>query len=251
MIFTFTDFGTEGPYMGQMRAVLHQHAPGVTVIDLMVDAPAFNPRAAAYLLPAIVDPLPTGGVCLAVVDPGVGSDRAPVILKADGRWYVGPDNGLLEMIARQCESDAEWWVVTYAPERLSASFHGRDLFAPVTAMLAREGEAALDGIAEPAAPDRSVYANWPDDLAEVIYIDHYGNCMLGLRWSMLSPDLELMGPFGAILCERTFSDVPKGEALCYQNAMGLAEIAVNNGNAAQQLGFEIGSQVSVRKLSGK
>ncbi|MEX0693167.1 MAG: SAM-dependent chlorinase/fluorinase, partial [Rhodospirillales bacterium] len=82
MIVTFTDFGIEGPYLGQMRASLTRLAPGVPIIDLMVDVPAFDVQAAAYLLPAVMKPLAADTVCLAVVDPGVGGDRLPVILRA-------------------------------------------------------------------------------------------------------------------------------------------------------------------------
>lgn len=250
MIYTFTDFGAEGPYMGQMRAVLHANAPGIPVVDLMTDAPPFDPRASSYLLAAVTGALPEGGVCLAVVDPGVGSSRAPVILRANERWYVGPDNGLFEMVARRSESEIEWWEINHVPDRLSATFHGRDLFAPVAAKLAVGGRAAVDSIADPVQPDRIPYVDWADDLAEVIYIDGYGNCMLGLRWPSLSGDFEIAGPAGGIALARTFSDVHKGESLCFENAMGLAEIAVNGDNAARKLGLEIGSKTPVRKLSG-
>jgi len=255
MIVTFTDFGIEGPYLGQMRAVLHALAPTVTVVDLMVDAPAFEPRAAAYLLPGVVAPLPretaAQTVCLAVVDPGVGGERTPVVLRAGGLWFIGPDNGIFEMIARRCESTPEWWEITYAPEHLSASFHGRDLFAPVAAMIARDGAQALQRVARPVVPDRNSYGAWPDDAAEVVYIDGYGNCMLGTRWLRVSPDLVVDLPSGPVHVGRTFSDVPAGSAICYENALGLVEIAINQGSAAMQLGLQIGSQVAVRKLSGK
>lgn len=250
MIVTFTDFGTEGPYLGQMRAVLYAEAPDCKVVDLVSDVPDFDACAAAYLLPAVIEPLPLGIVCLAVVDPGVGSHRKPLILRADGRWYVGPDNGLFEMVARRSESPPEWWEITYAPERLSASFHGRDLFAPVAAKIYKTGEKSLNSVAVQTVPDRAPYAKWPDDLSEVIYIDRYGNCMLGTRWSMLTPGSGIELPSGWIDPARTFSDVAAGAAFCYENAMGLAEIAVSNGNAARQLGLKIGSQVPVRKLSG-
>lgn len=251
MIVTFTDFGIEGPYLGQMRAALYLAAPAVPVIDLMVDVPAFDVLSAAYLLPAVMKPLAAGTVCLAVVDPGVGGDRLPVILRADEHWFVGPDNGLFELLARRATEPAEWWEITYLPETLSASFHGRDLFAPVAAMIAVHGRERVGAIARPVQPDRHPYAAWPDDLAQVIYIDGYGNCMLGARWESVGPDSEIcVGP-DRIVYARTFSDVPMGCSFCFENALGLAEIAVNNGNAAELLGLRIGSQVSVRKLSGK
>jgi S-adenosylmethionine hydrolase len=103
MILLFTDFGYEGLYVGQMKAVLARDAPNVPVIDLMHDAPAHDPRSAAYLLAALVPEMPEGAVCLAVVDPGVGSDRTPLVVNADGRWFVGPDNGLFEIVQRRAK----------------------------------------------------------------------------------------------------------------------------------------------------
>ncbi|UVK54530.1 SAM-dependent chlorinase/fluorinase [Mesorhizobium sp. AR02] len=90
MIVLFTDFGLHGPYTGQMKAVLHQMAPGIPAIDLFSDAPVGNPKASAYLLVAYAEWFPAGTVFLCVVDPGVGGTRPSVIVEADGRWYVGP-----------------------------------------------------------------------------------------------------------------------------------------------------------------
>jgi S-adenosyl-L-methionine hydrolase (adenosine-forming) len=151
MIALFTDFGLHGPYTGQMKAVLHQMAPGVPVIDLFADAPAGNPKAAAYLLAAYAAWFPTGTIFLCVVDPGVGGERPPLIIEADERWYVGPGNGLFELVQRRANA-VRRWDITWQPERLSASFHGRDLFAPVAAMLACR--AAPPGRARSDASDR-------------------------------------------------------------------------------------------------
>ena len=93
MIVVFTDFGLQGPYTGQMKAVLHQFAPAVPTIDLFADAPVGNPKASAYLLAAYAQWFAPGNVFLCVVDPGVGGTRPPIIVEADGRWYVGPGNG--------------------------------------------------------------------------------------------------------------------------------------------------------------
>src|SRR6516165_12683945 len=130
MIVLFTDFGLHGPYTGQMKAVLHQTAPGALVIDHFADAPVGNPKASAYLLAVYASWFPPGTVFLCVVDPGVGGARPAIILEADDRWYVGPGNGLFELVQRRA-AKARSWEITWKPERLSASFHGRDLFAPV------------------------------------------------------------------------------------------------------------------------
>jgi S-adenosylmethionine hydrolase len=237
MIVLFTDFGSRGPYVGQMRAVLCREAPGVPVIDLFTDAPAFDPKASAYLLAAYAPEFPAGSVFLCVVDPGVGGDRAPLIVKADGRWYVGPDNGLFAIAAWRAAT-VEAWEITWRPARLSASFHGRDLFAPVAARLAL-------GEPPPGAPRAVPAADWPDDLSEVIYIDGFGNAMTGLRAATLAENAVLRVAGRRLPRARTFSDVAPGGGFWYDNANGLAEIAVNRGRAADLLDLTAGSAIEV------
>ncbi len=234
MILLFTDFGGEGPYLGQMEAVLRQAAPGEDVINLLSDAPCGKPRLAAYLLAALSGYLPPGSVFLCVVDPGVGGERLPVALEADGRWFVGPDNGLLNTVAAQAEN-ASWRIIGWRPERLSASFHGRDLFAPVAARIARGdfGWAA----AKWEGPD---LRGWPLDVASIIYIDHYGNAVTGWRYSPALEGKALMLGDRQILQAKTFGDVPEGSPFWYCNSMGLAEIAVNLGHAEDVLGLSLG-----------
>jgi len=234
MIALFTDFGPEGPYAGQMQAVLAAGAPGVPVVSLMHDAPAFNARASAYLLAALTAPFPASTVFACVVDPDVGSDRKPLLLKADGYWFVGPDNGLLTVVARRAEQ-AEWHEILWRPEHLSASFHGRDLFAPVAAMLARGELPEM----HPCAP--SVGTDWPDDPAEVIYIDHYGNAMTGMRAGCLDDTAVLRIGDTRITHARTFAEAGRGACFWYGNAMGLVEIAANRASAATLLDLDIGT----------
>src|SRR5690348_11690170 len=183
MIVLFTDFGLAGPYTGQMKTVLARQAPGIPVIDLFADAPSRHPKAAAYLLAAYAAWFPPDTVFLCVVDPGVGGARAALALEADGRWYVGPDNGLFELARRRAKS-TRVFEITEQPADLSASFHGRDLFAPAAARLAR-GETPQMAARDPAFGRRH---DWPDDLAEIVYVDHYGNAMTGLRASAVSAD---------------------------------------------------------------
>ena len=240
MIVLFTDFGLAGPYIGQMKAVLARDAPGVPVIDLFADAPMQNPRAASYLLAAYAAWFPARSVILAVVDPGVGSSRAAIAALADGRWYVGPDNGLFEPVLRRA-ADARLWEITARPALLSASFHGRDLFAPAAALIARGGAPQWER--RPLEMARRPL--WPDDLGEIVYLDHYGNAMTGLRASVLSPGARLVTDGRAIPRARTFADVPAGSAFWYENSNGLAEIAVNLGRADETLGLRVGSSIAV------
>lgn len=241
MIVLFTDFGLEGPYVGQMKAVLYGEAPAVPVVDLFADAPAHDAQAAAYLLAAYAERFAPGTVFLCVVDPGVGDpERAAVVVEADGRRFVGPDNGLFNIVARRAGA-LRWWEIAWRPERLSASFHGRDLFAPVAAMLAR-GEAP-PGVEHD--PRSRLIAEWPDDLARVVYVDRFGNALSGLRAGMLAGDATLTVRGHTLGRARTFSEVPEGEAFWYENANGLAEIAVNRGRADALLGIAIGTPVAI------
>ena len=241
MIVLFTDFGLDGPYTGQVMAVLHRDAPGVPAVSLFADAPSGKPQPSAYLLAAYAAWFPVGSIFLAVVDPGVGSERRAVIAEADGRLYVGPDNGLFDLVLRRA-SAARLWDITWRPGALSASFHGRDLFAPVAARLARgEPPSALGHSAE----DRSAQRGWPDDLAEIVYVDHYGNAMTGLRGEVVPPAASLSVNRRRLRPATTFSSVPPGEAFWYVNSNGLGEIAVNGGRANEMLGIAIGSAVIV------
>jgi len=242
MIALFTDFGFAGPYTGQMKAVLAQLAPGCPVIDLFADAPSRNPRAAAFLLAAYAAWFPAGTVLLAVVDPGVGGSRAALFLEADGRCYVGPDNGLFEIVRRRAKSE-RLVEVTWRPESLSASFHGRDLFAPVAAMLARGEKPA--GEERPASFGR--HPDYPDDLAEIVYVDHYGNALTGIRATSLPAEAVLIAGGERVTRAPTFSAVPAGTPLWYENSNGLAEIAVNLGRADQALRLAIGSAVEIAR----
>lgn len=240
MIALYTDFGWQGPYVGQMKAVLHRHAPNVPVVDLMHDAPRFNPRAAAYLLAASIRPFVRGVVFLCVVDPGVGDPRRPALaLQADGRWFVGPGNGLLEVVAARSEKH-QWHRIDWSPPRLSDSFHGRDLFAVVAAEAALARTDKLVALSDAQAPVQGL----PPALHEIIYIDAYGNAMTGLPGANYerTRTLEIGGQ--QLRYARTFSEVEAGQGFWYVNALDLVELAVNQGDAARSMGIAIGDRVS-------
>jgi S-adenosylmethionine hydrolase len=238
MIFLFTDFGAADIYVGQVKAVLQQHAPKVPVIDLLHDAPPFNIKAGAHLLAALARRVPKDSVTLAVVDPGVGGAREPMAVLADGRWFVGPDNGLISVAAARAKK-CEVFCIGWRPESISDSFHGRDLFAPVAAMLARKHRSSAR--LKKAGMAVSFGA---DDLAEIIYVDHYGNALTGLRAAGL--------PHGACLAvsgrrvgnARVFSERPQGEIFWYENSLGLVEIAANAASAGAKLGLRVGQAVA-------
>jgi len=247
MILFLSDFGHAGPYVGQVHAVLARSAPGVPVIDLMHDLPAFRPAAAGCLIHAILrsmappDPTPgTGGgdIVLAVVDPGVGTGRDPIIIEIGGTRYIGPDNGLFARVAASRPSKARR--IDWRPDRLSDSFHGRDLFAPVAGMLAMGRPVASSPVAfadlvVPAGPDRT---------AEIVHCDRYGNALTGIDAADLADDSVLHAGEGRFRRARVFAEVPVGAGFWYCNSLGLAEIAVNQGDAAALFGLTVGTPVA-------
>jgi S-adenosylmethionine hydrolase len=245
MIVLFTDFGWHDPYVGQIKARLAEAAPAVPVVDLLHAVPDFNAHAGAHLLDALAREFPAGSVFLCVVDPGVGGPRRALVVEADGRWYVGPDNGLLAVVAGRADQ-ARYWHIDWRPPRLSASFHGRDLFAPIVAALA----------AGPFPADRLTEVGHPDvgfdlaDLARVLYLDHYGNAWTGLRGALLAEGERLTVKEHSLGRRTTFHEAAKGEAFWYVNSVGLVEIAVNRGSAAAQLGLRVGDPIRVESAHG-
>src|SRR5258708_37320743 len=201
-----------------MKAVLHQMAASIRIIVLFADAPVGNPKASAYLLAAYAGWFPARTIFLCVVDPGVGGTRPSIFLEADGRWYIGPGNGLFELIQRRAR-ETRSWDIDWKPKHLSASFHGRDLFAPVAAMLARgdppPGRPRHDGA------DRR--ADWPDDLCEIVYVDHYGKAMTGLRAAILPPCARLTAAARDSDRPRAFRQLQHGAAFWHENSNRLAE----------------------------
>ena len=208
-IVLYTDFGSSDIYVGQVKSVLRGLAPHAAVIDLAHDLPPFRVRAAAHLLDALKNAFPEGSVFMCVVDPGVGTQRGAVVLEADRRRYVGPDNGLLSVVAARAKttriSSTAW-----RPQDLSDSFHGRDLFAPVVARIAA-GTLPPDHLRPLPALVTSFGA---DDLGEIIYIDHYGNACTGVRASGAPRDGVLAARGQRIAGARVFGEVAPGAPLC-------------------------------------
>ena len=247
MIVLLTDFGRDSPYVGQMIAVLRRAAPEVAVVDLLADAPPHDPRLSAYLLAAYVGEFPPGTIFLCVVDPGVGSSRAAGYLQIDGKFFVGLDNGLFEMVERQASGPGIWRDILWRPAQLSASFHGRDLFAPVAARLARG--MPVDTLIRNRDP--AAWNDWPDDLMAIVYIDAFGNAMTGQRATRLPRDAEVRVRDRIIPAAHTFSDVSPGEPFWYTNANGLVEIAVNQGRADRVLGLAVGMDLALGSIASR
>lgn len=244
MVILFTDFGTCDPYVGQVKARIAAIAPQQLVVDLLHEVPAFNAHAGAHLLSAFAPQFPPGSVFLAVVDPGVGTEREAVVVASGGHWFVGPDNGLLSVVAAR-NADTKIWRIRWRPEGLSASFHGRDLFAVVAAEIAL---GAFPGAKLVAAEHLAVQFD-ANDLARLIYIDHYGNAWTGIRGVHAPRDARL-GVAGAQVAPGAgYGHVAKGGLFWFVNSVGLVEVAANRGSAAEKLGLRIGAPVTLARLN--
>ena len=239
-IALFSDFGEAGPYTGQMEAVLLNQGVRIPIIRLMSDAPRCDPRAAAYLLAPLSNHLPDNTLVIAVVDPGVGGSRLPLLLQTERHWFIGPDNGLFSQVLNRARS-VTVQAVDLHPANLSASFHGRDLFAPAAAVVSLGGRIPL----LPLAPNELIGSDWPDYIPEIVYIDHYGNAFSGIGADEIDEDALLSVAGFEVGYARTFSDAIRGEPFWYRNSIGLVEIAVNKGRADLHLGLAIGQSLKI------
>lgn len=240
MIVIFSDFGSQDIYLGQVKAVLNKLAANIAVIDLLNDVPRYNIRAAAHLLAALQSQFLAGTVFLCVVDPGVGGARTPIVANVGDKWFVGPDNGLLSVVAAKM-GKAEVWEIVWKSERCSNTFHGRDLFAPIVAQIAGgkvpyEKLKQISGLTEVLDPNA---------INEIIYIDHYGNVLTGIPATTVSRNTRIQIRDQTISYAKTYSEVNHGEVFWYENSIGLVEIAANLMSAAETLSLRVGESVEI------
>jgi S-adenosylmethionine hydrolase len=248
--------------VGVCHGVIRRIAPDVPIVDVSHGITRHGVRHGALVLAASLPYMPVG-VHMAVVDPQVGTERRAVALRCgDGRLLVGPDNGLLSLAWQRAGGVAEAVDVSRSPHRLepvSATFHGRDLFAPVAAHLANGAELADAG--DPLDSDELVALELPSPrvadgavLAHALVIDGFGNVALDIQHHhLLELGLVLGSPVAvrASHLERratfvqTFADVPPGELLLYEDAWGAVALAVNRGDAAAELALSVDDELRI------
>jgi len=260
LVAFYTDFGINDPYVGQIKGAVKTVNPAAELLDLSHDSSVFDVSAASYLLAKSTRTLPSGAVIVAVVDPGVGSERAGLAVRTGtGRIYVAPDNGLLtEVLAREGLAEARLIENQdlFLPGEASSTFHGRDIFAPVAAHLA--GGTSLDSVGPKAEKllrlPRNTATVMPN-LAKglVLFIDHYGNILTNIPGSELAKlktgqllNLTIKGKPVPVPFLRTYAEAPDDRPFALVNSDGEFEIAVSKGNAAKKLGVSPGDSVVLK-----
>ena len=264
-IALLTDFGESDGYVGAMKGVIRTIAAQTAVLDISHRVPPQNVLAARYILSGVRKYFPPGTIFVCVVDPGVGTDRKGLCVSApDQKYYVGPDNGLFSEILQDTKTGSEVRILensTYFLREISGTFHGRDVFAPVAAHLAR---ALDDGRKQEFLSELGSRCENPvileDDRpqirsdgieARIVYTDHFGNLITNLtyhearkalpgspeRWQLQMGRIKLRG------LSHTYENVNPEEALFYIGSTGYIEIAIQRGSAAREWGVSTGAKM--------
>ena len=247
-----TDFGQADGYVAAMRGAILSICPQAQVVDISHSVRPQAVQQAAYLLSTVAPYFPAGTVHVAVVDPGVGTHRRAVAVHCGRALYVAPDNGLLSLALEQDppREAVQLLEARFHLPAVSATFHGRDIFAPAGAHLACGTDLHEMGPVIPveelcrlplARPERDEEGRWQ---AQVLHVDRFGNLITNLRADEVPPGLSLTAGNAQIEgLSRTFADVDPGEMVAYAGSGGYVEIAVRQGSAAERLGLAPGDPV--------
>ncbi len=260
VVTLLTDFGLQDYFVAAMKGVIYDICPEACVVDITHLIPPHDVIGAAFTLGAVYHEFPRWTVHVVVVDPGVGTARRPIVVVGDQHYFVGPDNGVFSVVYER-EPYIRVYHLTeehfFRPSP-SATFHGRDIFAPVAAWLARGVEPVHMGVPvedfirlkfpKPVPKDANVYQGI------VLHVDRFGNLVTNFDMAFLASILgeDLRRRCQVILAQtripglrRTFGEVPRGELVAYIGSAGFLEIAIHQGNAAQTLKATRGTEVSI------
>jgi hypothetical protein len=240
-----TDFGLDDNYVGIMKCVMADICPDVTMLDICHDVPPQNVLSGAFLLSGAAKFFPDDTVVLGVVDPGVGSNRRSIALDFGDFKCVGPDNGLFDMLKKHFELESAWELTNtdLHLEQVSATFHGRDVFAPVAAHLA--GGRPIEDVGDQldiddlvGLPPSAPFFRKDRIEAHIIHVDRYGNLITNLSNSEYyewNGDRDIHIDLGGDTVDlyTTFSEVGRGQPLAYFGSAGQLEVAVRDGSAAR------------------
>jgi S-adenosylmethionine hydrolase len=269
IVALLTDFGSHDHYVGAVKGAVLAACPEASLVDITHEVPPHDVASAACTLAFAYRAFPGRTVFLAVVDPGVGTERRALAVEAGGYRFVGPDNGILGLVLA-AHPEALVHEITNAGlfrHEVSATFHARDVFGPVAGHLAKEsgaladvGAAVTDAVV-PAQPGVRTVVDGLEWEATVVHVDHFGNLVTSLDRAMLDGILQGLGEERSELVAvvdgqvmplvRTYADVQDGDACALLGSSGLLEVAVNKGSAARLLGATRGAPVRLRAVGAE
>jgi S-adenosyl-L-methionine hydrolase (adenosine-forming) len=251
-----TDFGVQDHYVGTMKGVILSRCAEARIVDITHEIPPFSIVSGAYAIDQAAPYFPAGTVHVVVIDPGVGTERRPLCMEALGQFFIAPDNGVLSMIAmRDGKAEARelanrrFWL-----ESASATFHGRDIFAPVGAAIASGaaqaedlgpviGDMVLLGELAPRQVERGVWQG------KVLSVDRFGNVITNFRSGVAGGRFAIeAGGKRVERFARTFGEAAQGECFAYFGSSGYVELGINQQSAARVLGVAAGDVITLREL---
>jgi S-adenosylmethionine hydrolase len=260
IITLLTDFGLRDPYVAEMKAVILGICPDAKMVDISHEVRKFDVRMGAFILAQAARYFPDGTVHVAVVDPGVGTERRPIIVETGCTLYVGPDNGLLMLSALKDDVRAVYRITNprYMLERVSRTFHGRDIFSCVAAHLANgvpptDFGPQVDDPVVPAFAEPKLVAD--EIVGEVIHIDGFGNIITNISlYDLGKIRIQEGGQITINLNDKSmtlrlclaYGEVPTSDPLSIIGSTEFLEVAISQGNAAQEFDVKTGDPVHVR-----
>jgi S-adenosyl-L-methionine hydrolase (adenosine-forming) len=250
-----TDFGLRDHYVAAMKGVILGRAPDAILVDVTHEITPFEIPEAAFVISQAWRTFPKGSIHLVVVDPGVGTSRRPLVVKAAGHYFVGPDNGVFAMIySEELHEVREVNTETFLRNEISRTFHGRDVFAPVAGELARRVAFGRVGrqIEDHLQPtyDRPVRTDKRNWTGTVLKIDRFGNLITSYRTSEFAHVLEkpfalVAGPHRIERIAHTYAEMDPGEAYLIPGSAGYLEISAREASAARMLGIGVGAPLDL------
>jgi S-adenosyl-L-methionine hydrolase (adenosine-forming) len=252
IITLLTDFGVNDPFVGVLHAVLHRECPSARVIDVTHAIPPQAVASAGFWLARVQPWFPAGTVHLAVVDPGVGTNRQAVVAEVDGHVYVGPHNGLFDSLFARA-SEVRLHLIDPTVPLASNTFHARDLFAPIAGRLASGALTPNQvGPCLPRPPNAPITQRRAG-AGKVLWIDRFGNLITDIEEHELAAPCQGQVMVGgrAIQLGRTYADVAVGSLVALFGGFGTLEIAVRDGSAHQHLSLGVGTPVRVVSSVGR
>lgn len=251
IVALLTDFGTEDGYVAAMKGRLLTGAPAARLVDISHEVEPYNIRQAAFCLNNCYRYFPEGSIFVVVVDPGVGTSRRGLLIKSQGYFFIGPDNGVFSLMLESGKGELFEILMDSFAAPVSSTFHGRDVFAPLAGLVACGADyfrhlQPAEGVVSFVNPPQITGEN--EISAEVIHVDHFGNAILNIRKehigeiSATRPRLRL-GKTEVSGVHRTFGEVEKGRFLMCWDSSGYLQLACNLGNAAHELRINVGDKI--------